>query len=335
MRGHPRVFHLARTGLPNRIQRLNIGSEDNWPIHLKDALRILHEAGLSPPQARKLTMSSVSSAYCCAQAISQRARAIAQYKIRIKLHRATTRLAKCLRRAPAGLRRRLDAHMQAALSNDVVDTEIIEEIMYEAATAFMKFPRSEAAQTALRALSVTTSNNERIIGLSRDYSGLDSNSQRKCESALIALASRTQDISGSAVFGALADAISAERPDNARPGVDDLIVRYVADTATLWREVRLRPTRATRSGDPTYKSRFHRFVELVLTGVAEPSSRRHDENIALVARAIRVAHTQLPAELRRLVSPRHRRADVEWLVSEDHIKKALAEATQKIDPDTP
>ena len=252
------------------------------------------------------------------------------------MHHALARLARCARRAPVGLRRSLDERIRPLVHSDVVDSEVIEEILDAAATVFAKSPDNEAARTALGALSVTSSDGRRIIGLSSDYSGLDFDSRHKCESTLTALArSPTEAVTASAVFDALAAAITADRPAGARADVSDLIVRYVATVATLWRKVGLHPTRATRRWDPKYKSRFHRFVELVLTAMAEPSSRRHDENIDLIARQIRAAHGRLPSELRRFVSPRLRRADVEWLVSEDHVKKALRTQIQKIDRDTP
>jgi hypothetical protein len=218
--------------------------------------------------------------------------------------------------------------------SDFVDSEVIEEILDAAATVFAESPDNEAARTALGALSVTSSNGRRIIGLSSDYSGLDFDSRDKCESALSTLARTTETVTASIVFEALA-AATASRSTGARADVSDLIVRYVAVVAMLWRELGLRPTRATRRWDPKYKSRFHRFVELVLTAMTEPSSRRHDENIDLIAQKIRAAHTRLPPELRRFASPRLRRADVEWLVSEDHVKKALRMPIQKIGRDTP
>jgi hypothetical protein len=221
------------------------------------------------------------------------------------------------------------------LYSDVVDSEIIEGILDVAATVFAKFSDNEAARTALDALSVTSSDGRRIIGLSSDYSGLDFDSRRNCESALSALARKTDAVTASIVFEALAAAMAADRPTGARADVSDLIVRYVAVVAMLWRKLGLRPTRATRRWDPKYKSRFHRFVALVLTAMTEPSSRRHDENIELIADKIRAAHARLPPELRQLASPRLRRADVEWLVSEDHVKKALRMPIQKIGRDTP
>jgi hypothetical protein len=315
---------------------LAVTEEANWPIHLNLAWRILNdELRLPARRARELTVNSVSLAHACAQAINQRAKTIAEYETRIKIRHALARLARCTRRAPAGLRLALDEGIRPLVASGVADTEVIEEILDATATVFAHSPDNEAARTALGALSVTSSYGRRIIGLSSDYSGLDFDSRHKCESALSVLSRKTDAITASAVFKALAAAMATDRPIGVRADVSDLIVSYVAGVAMLWRKVGLLPTRATRRWDPKYKSRFHRFVELLLTAMTEPSSRRHDENIGFIAHKTRAAHTRLPPELWRLVSPRLRRTDVEWLVSEDHVKKALRMPIQKIGCDTP
>jgi hypothetical protein len=217
-----------------------------------------------------------------------------------------------------------------------VDSEVIEKILTAATTVFAESPDNEAARTALGVLSVTFSEGRQIIGLCSDYSGLHFDTRHKCEMALSALAEvPTEAVTAAAVFDALGVAIATDRPAETSADVSNLIVRYVAIVAALWSKAGLRPTRASRRWDPKYKSRFHRFVELVLTAMMVPSSRRHDGDIDLIAGKIREVHAQLPSELRRFVSPRLRRADVEWLVSEDHVKKALKTPIQKNDRDTP
>jgi hypothetical protein len=336
MRRRPRIFHLAWMRVADRIRALAATPEAGWPRHLKSACKILHEElGLSARHARELTINTVSPAHACVQAINQRAKTIAEHETRIKVQHALARVARCARRVPARLRLSLDESIRPRVSSGVVDSEVIEEILDVAATAFATCPDNEAARTALGALSVTSSNGRQIIGLSSDYSGLDFDSRNKCVSALSTLARTTEAVTASTVFDALAGALATGRATGARADVSDLIVRYVAAVAMLWRKLGLRPTRATRRWDPKYKSRFHRFVELVLTAMTEPSSGRHDENIDLVAQKIRTAHRRLPSEIRRWVSPRLRRADVEWLISEHHVKKALRTPIQKIDLDTP
>jgi hypothetical protein len=66
----------------------------------------------------------------------------------------------------------------------------------------------------------------------------------------------------------------------------------------------------------------------------EPWSRRHDANIDEHRRALWQAHAKLDEEYKR-VGKGLRRSDAEWLVSEDHVRRALAESTQKTAPGTP
>jgi hypothetical protein len=55
-----------------------------------------------------------------------------------------------------------------------------------------------------------------------------------------------------------------------------LIIDYVASVANCWHDAGIKPTRARHPEDPTYKSGFHRFVELVITAILEPWTLRHD-----------------------------------------------------------
>jgi len=84
---------------------------------------------------------------------------------------------------------------------------------------------------------------------------------------------------------------------NADPEIATLIVDYVAVVADLWRAAGLRPGRARKDADPKYRSRFHRFVELVLTAIIDPWSRRHDDDVDKHARALFRAHSELRLEL--------------------------------------
>ena len=148
--------------------------------------------------------------------------------------------------------------------------------------------------------------------------------QRKAEDAVVTLlSSASGQADASDVFKALAGALESEQDINPSSQIYDLIVHYVADVAMVWRQVGLRPARARHPEDPTYKSKFHRFVDLVLVAMIEPEARRHLVDLDDMRRKVRRAHTALPDELRRITSPTLRRADIVWLVNDDHLKKAL------------
>jgi hypothetical protein len=141
----------------------------------------------------------------------------------------------------------------------------------------------------------------------------------------------------------------ARECDRRKPGppagvsaeASDLIIDCVAAVATLWRENELRPTRAHHPENPKYKSNFHQFVELVLAAVTEPGSNRHTADMDEIARRIWANHARLPAEMRSKIGKGLRREDWEWLVSDDHVRKALAlrkplvSPTLKTGQDTP
>jgi hypothetical protein len=61
-----------------------------------------------------------------------------------------------------------------------------------------------------------------------------------------------------------------------------------------------------------------------LTGLVEPWSERYDGNQRETAAKLYEAHAQLPKDIRKSVGPAARRSDVECLVSDDHVRKALA-----------
>jgi hypothetical protein len=115
----------------------------------------------------------------------------------------------------------------------------------------------------------------------------------------------------------------------------DLIVAYVLAVARRWQQNGLHPSRATHPENPKYRSRFHRFVEFVLTAVTEPGSHRHSPGIDEVARQLWANRARVPAEMRSKISKELRREDREWLVSEDHVRKALRLLTRKTGQDTP
>jgi hypothetical protein len=104
---------------------------------------------------------------------------------------------------------------------------------------------------------------------------------------------------------------------------------YCCALAVIWRGAGLKPTRARHPYNPAYRSRFHRFADLILTEMMEPWALRHDENLDELRDKIRRRHAQLPEALRPLVSSGLRRADNEWLISEDHVRRAIQRSAIK------
>ena len=310
MRTRARPVHFARLRANHLISTLMGAPQAKWSRHLQLAGAIFQEELKVPgPTARAILAKSVVHALACAQAMDQRSLLRSRSESKRKLRKSFSRMEKCIARAPACLRSDLDNHIYASTPK-VIDTEAIEAII-DAAYQTFAHSELEPAKTAVRALSVAD--------LKTEYETLDLPTRRNCETALSSLP--PDAVSGRAIFKTLTRAIDESPAPAAGISAEaaDLIINYVAAVATIWRANDLRPSRANPD-----KSKFHRFVELVLTAITEPGSNRHTADRDEIARRIRVNHGRLPAEIRSTIGKGLRREDCEWLVSEDHIRKVLA-----------
>jgi len=341
MRRRIRPVHFARLRVSNLTGLVKHAPQPRWPRDLQLAYAILEEKCRVPaPAARNMVCTSVEHALACAQAINRRALLLNRSRNRAKVRKTFSRLAKCAARAPASLRKRLDGKVKKVIP-EVIDTEMIEAIIDAAYRVFSR-SRLEPAKTALRALCVGRLNGKEIFPLKAEYPALDLSTRRKCEAAVSSV-TRTSRGTTAAIFKAITAAIDQSPDPSAGLTADagNLITDYVVAVAALWRENKLPVTRATRPRNTKYKSRFHCFAEFVLTAVAEPGSNRHSRDIDDIARRLRDNHARLPAKIRQEFGKTLRREDREWLVSEDHLRKALASRkspsspTQKTGQDTP
>jgi hypothetical protein len=326
MRRHSHANPFARRRLNRLLAELKSKAPSKWPRHAYLAWAILHdELNVAEQPALSILNFSVSAAHSGAHAINRRVGNIVEFQTREKLRAAFERIAKCTKRAPAELRRRLDAAIIPLIQEEPVDLEVIETIFDSAVEVFSDYSHQEAAKTALAVLTYQAPGADRYTTVKNDFPGLSAKDRVKSEKALTALAkaSKERRTSASDVFAALAGALRSKQSTKSNSQVHSLIVDYVAAVAAIWRRAGLRPSRARHPMDPTYKSRFHRFVDLLLTEMVEPWARRHDGSLGSVRRQTRLAHEKLPPEFRSVASPALRRADVEWLVSTDHITKAL------------
>jgi hypothetical protein len=127
MRRHARANPLARRRLNKLLDELKSNPPSKWPRHFHLALGILHDkSGVADQLALSILSFSVSAAHACAQAINRRVGNIVEFQTRNKLRKAFERIAKCTKRAPAALRRRLDAAVIPLIQEEHVDLEVIE-----------------------------------------------------------------------------------------------------------------------------------------------------------------------------------------------------------------
>src|SRR5262249_7708127 len=332
MRRHAHANPLLRRKQDKLLDGLNSKAPSEWPRHLNLAWVILHdELNVAEQPALSVMNASVSAAHSCAQAVNRRIGNISEFQSRNKLRKAFERTAKCTKRAPAELRRPLNAAIIPLIQGEFVDLEVIETIFDAAAEVFSEYSHHEAAKTALAVLTYQVPGGERYTTVKNGFPGLSARDRIKSEKALTALgrASKKRKTTASDVFITLASVLQSKQSSKLNSQINTLMVDYVAAVAEIWSRTGLRPSRARHPADPAYKSRFHRFVDLVLTEMFEPGARRHDDSLDAVHRQTQLAHKKLPQELRSIASTALRRADVEWLVSTDHIAKALRRRFKK------
>jgi hypothetical protein len=326
MRRMARAVPLARERVDHLVNKIRHAPPEAWPEHLGMAREILKQR-LAEALARDVLTRSIVAACKCAESINRKSAKLAQMQIEAKAADAFERVAKCITRAPARLRQHLDDGVASVGAQEPVDTEVVADVIEAAIAAFSAEPECEPAQTALTALTMVEDFDERRCHLRNDYAALSWRTRAKVESALSAL--RPQGTPTAAiVFATMASATRAGS-DRGDREIHTLIVDYVVEVADIWRSAGLWPTRVFNRSSVGKRSKFHHFVDLVLTAIVEPQSRRHDSTLDAVKQQILAAHARLPESLRPDVAATLRHCDVEWLVSDDHLKKALREPAKK------
>jgi hypothetical protein len=322
VRRRARTFTLVRHRRSPLLRRFDTRTRKNWPRQLQLTWTILcSELNISKSAASAIISASVKEAQSCGRAINQRNSNIAEYKTRKSVQKRLERVARCIKRASAALRRRLDALVLPLGRQGYIDLEVIEDIFDKVVMGFDGHRSEEPARTALAAMTYETEGATRIT-LKTDFSALGFQDRANCEAKLAAIVGRS-DLSTPRIFAALASAQKRRRTRRPSPQIHKLIVDYVVEVAKIWLKFGLRPSRAVSSGNPAYKSRFHRFSELVLTAVVEPNALRHEAGISDLLQKRRKNHAALPKEYRAIATPALDRSDVEWLVSTSHVERAL------------
>jgi hypothetical protein len=121
------------------------------------------------------------------------------------------------------------------------------------------------------------------------------------------------------VFDALVAGLENKPTSNPDPAT--LISNYVSALALLWKAAGLNPGRAYRESDPSYKSKFHRYSDLILTAVAEPWAQRHSDDLDHMRRRAREARAGMPPDYQ--ASAALPPSVAEWLISEHILRKGL------------
>ena len=188
----------ARRSLKPLLARLKSPKASDWPPHLFGAWQILtDELGLPEVEARSVIFQSVQVAHDCVKAQSKRVDQFEASQAPARISGTCDRLAKCIKRAPAALRRRLDAKIPTLIENIESDLETIEEIFVATKAIFkdQQYGDSEPVRTAREALKAPRA---------ADYSMLDAATREKVMAALAKLAGSGRQVNAAAVFAAIA-----------------------------------------------------------------------------------------------------------------------------------
>ena len=325
MRRRASVFHLARANIDALTQRLRFQEPSRWPQHLHSSLDLLiQECGVKDGLARKIVISATRDAHRCAAEISRVAVSIEQRRIKEQCSGAFKLLANNINRLPARANRAINELMRPEMP--CFDSEILGDLLHSIAAQIPARPAPSPEDRVLRAIYAgdLSEGNAKSPQLADLYGALEWRVRSEVERKLRnVFAKRKHCLAPDEVFSTIAAVLRTTRIDK-EASVADCIVNYVRRTAEVWRQHKLVPTRGRNPNKPERRSVFHRFTELVLLIVTTPEAVRHDRVAVeqMKARAYQ-QHILLPPTIRRKVSGAIRRQDVEWLVSDDHIKKAL------------
>jgi hypothetical protein len=179
-----------------------------------------------------------------------------QARVRGKIRSACLRVTKCLKRAPAALRRRLDKEIFSVIDANSTDLEVLESILCVTRSIFAEFPNIGPAETGLDSLK------------GAHFSAIPATWQSKAERAVADFKAAAVKRSAVDLFAGLAAALDHGKIARPTAQIGDHITQYVTEIAQIWRKVGLKPSAAhdyLHLDPSTYRSRFHQFAELIIT----------------------------------------------------------------------
>jgi hypothetical protein len=326
MRRHARAAPSVRQSLSKLKLRLEVQPPTQWPDHLRLAWESLPADIANAAQLKDLFKLCLAEARACATAISARSDEVVRASYHAGVADKLRRLARCCRRAKIALRGQLDVAVEACLKGDSVDQETIEAVLGAVAQTFAAHLDQEAAKTGLRTICNAEADGERRATLKNDYAALSPIDHLAVQEALLSY--RRNQYNAGIIAADVCDVMASALHPSAKRStqVHDLLVDYVAKLGELWASHGLKPARRrSEKGECDGGSRggFRHFADCLLTAFIEPQSRRHRDAASEVLRGARRAYDRASPSAKRIASPARHRADVEWLVADDHVKKAL------------
>jgi hypothetical protein len=306
-----RVNFRARIPLSGLQIRIRSQPARDWPLYLFIAWEILtSEMGLSDTKARSIILKSVAAAHRCVTAQNDQLSDIARNQAQKRIRIACSRIPNCINRAPAALRRRIDQAI-LPLIKEPIDFEALESIFETARKIFEPFQDNKPLRAALESLKKV------------HLSTLSTTSQDKVLKAIAGFkAENNANRTAARLFTTIGAALSGEIATRPSPQISNLIVRYVEELAAIWRHAELKPSRAQSYLNlTTYTSKFHQFAELIL--ISGPWAQQYSANSIGANPKGRHSHADRPHELAPWTIAASQGLKYNWLVSDNHLKRAL------------
>jgi hypothetical protein len=330
---------LARRNLEAYLRQLKESEPELWPKFLNRAWAILAQEG-KRDVARDVVIDAVTAAHRCAVAVSSRALSNAQDQALQEVSSAVLRILNCIKRIPAPIRYALDELAQIKFLEGHADSEVIFNFFNGCADLANGLPDEIDARRIVSALGLSTIEIESLdkaiakptLKLISDWESMHSSVRTAVEERLAIMVKEAKDsatyLSAREIFRTIAHSLTVGAVTAVQGNSKDLLVAYVALVAERWRQADLYPGRASKEGDPEYRSKFHRFLELVLIDQFDPRSRLFDRLNADELMQAREFMASLPLddEERKNVriDPRY-----QWLISEHHLRSAATESVSK------
>jgi hypothetical protein len=263
------------------------------------------ELNLCPAKALDVVLDSVSAAHRYVRLQNQQLNDFERARARTIIQRACRRLSKCIKRAPAALRHRLDQAILPLIQERVIDLEIIETIFEAATKVLEEFPSSEPSSTSATALCQLRTHPFSMLGkaarsqVEKALAEHVTASPAKRSAALNTVTASPAKHSAD-VFATIAAVLHA-RETKPSTNTSKMIAGYVADLAEIWRQAGLKPSRAVGFLNPKYRTMFHRFAELILAAMAGPRTERlasgeliGDDDVRAALRRIQILGLRIP-----------------------------------------
>lgn len=264
-----KIDFRARRSLRQLHLQLRSKPLADWPPALSDARRILTgELALEPAKALAVILKSVSVAHDSIRAQNKQLNDLFEAQARTKIRKACSRISKSIKRAPAVVRRRLDQAILPLIEQSVIDLEVVEAIFAAAFSVFDEFPDSEPSSGALRALRELSAT---------PFSALGMKLRHDVQMAIAKLGANSnpeQLAKAIDVFTTMTTALGHAKVEKLSKQSNKSIKRYVSEIAVIWRHAGLKPSRAVGFLNAEYRTKFHRFAELVLGAMVAPRADR-------------------------------------------------------------